>query len=179
VNLSIKLKKLKGLLEVKNTYVQGSFGFPMNEENKRYFLTEYDNDYNFDNPNCISKASADTFGFDCVCLIKAVFWGWTGDLNDNMVVPNIIKITNMMLIKLSRFAILLLTFPTSFQVKSFGCIIMLVSILVNIDTNMIIRWSTDPDGCGQIHISKLENNGEKGEKSRKWDLQGKLPFIKK
>jgi len=27
----------------------------------------------------INAASADTFGFDCVCLIKGVLWGWNGD----------------------------------------------------------------------------------------------------
>ena len=27
----------------------------------------------------INAASADTFGFDCVCLIKGILWGWTGD----------------------------------------------------------------------------------------------------
>lgn len=29
----------------------------------------------------INAASADTFGFDCVCLIKGVLWGWHGDKN--------------------------------------------------------------------------------------------------
>ena len=27
----------------------------------------------------INAASADTFGFDCVCLIKGILWGWNGD----------------------------------------------------------------------------------------------------
>lgn len=27
----------------------------------------------------IKAASADTFGFDCVCLIKGLLWGWSGD----------------------------------------------------------------------------------------------------
>ena len=27
----------------------------------------------------INAASADTFGFDCVCLIKGLLWGWCGD----------------------------------------------------------------------------------------------------
>jgi nucleoid-associated protein YgaU len=27
----------------------------------------------------INAATADTFGFDCVCLIKGVLWGWNGD----------------------------------------------------------------------------------------------------
>lgn len=39
------------------------------------------NDYNRDpsRQKMIKAASADTFGFDCVCLIKGVLWGWTGD----------------------------------------------------------------------------------------------------
>lgn len=27
----------------------------------------------------INAATADTFGFDCVCLIKGILWGWRGD----------------------------------------------------------------------------------------------------
>ena len=27
----------------------------------------------------INAATADTFGFDCVNLIKGILWGWTGD----------------------------------------------------------------------------------------------------
>ena len=29
----------------------------------------------------IMNASSDTFGFDCVCLVKGVLWGWNGDLS--------------------------------------------------------------------------------------------------
>ena len=29
----------------------------------------------------INSASSDTFGFDCVCLIKGILWGWNGNLN--------------------------------------------------------------------------------------------------
>ena len=29
----------------------------------------------------INAASEDTFGFDCVCLIKGILWGWNGDKN--------------------------------------------------------------------------------------------------
>lgn len=63
----------------KTLYVMGCFGAPMTAANK----TRYSNNkkYNRDaiRTAMIQAASADTFGFDCVCLIKGILWGWTGD----------------------------------------------------------------------------------------------------
>ena len=67
----------------KTLYVKGCFGAPLNEANKKRW-TEKEH-YNFNNREDrlaqINAASADTFGFDCVCFIKALLWGWCGDVN--------------------------------------------------------------------------------------------------
>lgn len=63
----------------KTLYVMGCFGWPMNGYNKQRAIREYD--YNLNSSDKISAASADTFGFDCVCFIKALLWGWVGDVN--------------------------------------------------------------------------------------------------
>lgn len=66
----------------KTLYVMGCFGAPMTAANKtRYINNGASNGYNAkaDRKAMINAASADTFGFDCVCLIKGVLWGWSGD----------------------------------------------------------------------------------------------------
>lgn len=58
----------------KTMYVLSCFGAPMNEKNKeRYAKADPKR------AKEIRAASSDTFGFDCVCFIKALFWGWSGD----------------------------------------------------------------------------------------------------
>lgn len=67
--------------QYKTLYVMGCFGSPMNATNKKRY--EKNSPYNR-RPNrtaLIEKASDDTFGFDCVCLIKGILWGWDGNVN--------------------------------------------------------------------------------------------------
>jgi len=63
----------------KTLYVMGCFGAPMTAANKARYCKN--NPYNTaaDRTAMIKAASADTFGFDCVCLIKGLLWGWSGD----------------------------------------------------------------------------------------------------
>lgn len=61
----------------KTIYVLSCFGAPMNAKNKtRYAKAD---PYR---AAAIQAASADTFGFDCVCFIKGLFWGWSGNPNE-------------------------------------------------------------------------------------------------
>lgn len=63
----------------KTLYVMGCFGAPMGFGNNRERYSN-NNDYNR-NPvrqRMIKNATGDTFGFDCVCLIKGILWGWLG-----------------------------------------------------------------------------------------------------
>ena len=66
----------------KTLYVMGCFGAPLKEEYKERYCKN--NSYNKqpERTAMIKAASSDTFGFDCVCLIKGVLWGWRGDVND-------------------------------------------------------------------------------------------------
>ena len=65
----------------KTLYVMGCFGAPMTASNKKRYCNN--NDYNkaAKRQKMINSASSDTFGFDCVCLIKGILWGWNGNLN--------------------------------------------------------------------------------------------------
>lgn len=63
----------------KTLYVMGCFGAPMNSGNKTRYCNNHKYNLQAARTAMIKAATSDTFGFDCVCLIKGVLWGWTGD----------------------------------------------------------------------------------------------------
>lgn len=81
------VKKLKDVAtKYKTLYVIGCFGAPLTAKNKtRYINSGSHSGYNArpERKAMIESASEDTFGFDCVCLIKGILWGWCGDKSKN------------------------------------------------------------------------------------------------
>lgn len=72
------VSKLKDIaLNYKTLYVLGCFGAPLTAKNKARYTRN--NTFNAGRANLINAQTEDTFGFDCVCLIKGVLWGWNGD----------------------------------------------------------------------------------------------------
>lgn len=63
----------------KTLYVLGCFGAPLNNSNKKRYTNNYDYNRRSVRKEKIMNASSDTFGFDCVCLIKGILWGWNGN----------------------------------------------------------------------------------------------------
>lgn len=68
----------------KTLYVYACFGAPMTNSNKNRYMggqAIYEFNRRADRAAKIRNASSNTFGFDCVNLIKGVLWGWNGNLN--------------------------------------------------------------------------------------------------
>ena len=65
----------------KTIYVLGGLGEPMTEESKRYDMERLAFNRKGNAKKRILNADAETFGFDCSCMIKAILWGWNGDLS--------------------------------------------------------------------------------------------------
>lgn len=65
----------------KTLYVYGCFGAPINNSNKKRYTSNYAYNKRADRTAKINAASSDTFGFDCVNLIKGILWGWNGNVN--------------------------------------------------------------------------------------------------
>jgi hypothetical protein len=63
----------------KTLYVMGCFGAPMTAKNKTRYCSNHEYNKKSNRTAMIQAASTDTFGFDCVCLIKGILWGWSGD----------------------------------------------------------------------------------------------------
>lgn len=76
------VQKLKDIAtKYKTLYVMGCFGAPMTIANKVRYSNNHIYNRQSDRVKMINAATSDTFGFDCVCLIKGVLWGWNGDKN--------------------------------------------------------------------------------------------------
>ena len=63
----------------KTLYIMGCFGAPMNIKNKSRYCSNNIFNTDADRTAMINAATDDTFGFDCVGLIKGLLWGWSGD----------------------------------------------------------------------------------------------------
>ena len=78
-NLELVAKLKDIATNYKTLYVMGCFGSPMTSANKTRYCNNHSYNKKAARQAMIKAASADTFGFDCVCLIKGVLWGWNGD----------------------------------------------------------------------------------------------------
>ena len=63
----------------KTLYVMGCFGAPLYSANKTRYTSNHRYNQGRTRAAQIVAASDDTFGFDCVGLIKGLLWGWSGD----------------------------------------------------------------------------------------------------
>ena len=63
----------------KTLYVMGCFGAPMSDGNKARYTQNHSYNKKSARTKLINAASEDTFGFDCVNLIKGLLWGFAGD----------------------------------------------------------------------------------------------------
>ena len=75
-------EKAQGIAKnYKTLYIMGCFGAPMNAKNKKRYTTNHTYNRQPKRTEMILTASPDTFGFDCIGLVKGILWGWDGDLN--------------------------------------------------------------------------------------------------
>lgn len=70
------LKNIQGSYQT--VYMWGVFGSPVTEDLIRKKALQYPAWYTSSRQLAL-KGKVGYWGFDCVCLLKAVLWGWTGD----------------------------------------------------------------------------------------------------
>ena len=78
-NTEFAAKLIDIVKNYKTLYIMGCYGAPMTEENKKIYIPKYSFNMRPNRVERINAADDETFGFDCVCLIKGVLWGWSGD----------------------------------------------------------------------------------------------------
>ena len=80
-NKELAAKLINVAKNYKTLYVMGCFGAPMTASKKKRYTQNHSYNRQPERTAMINAASADTFGFDCVCLIKGLLWGWNGNKN--------------------------------------------------------------------------------------------------
>ena len=160
----------------KTLYVMGCFGAPMNTSNKKRYCNNHDYNKKDTRTKMIQSASTDTFGFDCVNLIKGVLWGWTGDTTKTYggakYASNGVPDTSANgMIKLCKDV------TTDFSNIQVGEAVWCSGhIGVYIGDGLAIE--STPAWKNNVQITAVKNIGAKsGYNARTWTKHGKLPYI--
>lgn len=158
----------------KTLYVMGCFGAPLTEANKERYCNNHSYNKKSSRQEMILSASSDTFGFDCVNLIKAILWGWNGDKSKNYGgakyasngVPDIDA--DVMINKCKDVS-------TDFSKLEIGeAVWMPGHIGVYIGDGLAVECTPTWKNCVQITAC---NCSKTGYNRRNWTKHGKLPYI--
>ena len=160
----------------KTLYVLGCFGAPMTSANKTRWLNAQSYNRQWARKSKINAATADTFGFDCVCLIKGVLWGWNGDKNK---VYGGVKYAsnNVPDIGADEMINVCSGVSTDFSKIEVGeAVWMKGHIGVYIGDGLAVECT--PKWKDGVQVTAVHNIGKKsGYNGRKWTKHGKLPYI--
>lgn len=159
----------------KTLYVLGGIGYPLNAKGKQ---RAYNNSWNTkaDRVKFIEAATADTFAFDCVCFIKSILWGWSGDKNKTYGgatyasngVPDISAdgMINVCSGVSKDFS----------KIEAGEVVWMSGHIGVYIGDGLAVECT--PKWDNNVQITAVSNISKKaGYNARKWTKHGKLPYI--
>lgn len=160
----------------KTLYVMGCFGSPMTSKNKTRYCNNHDYNKQAKRTKMIKTATTDTFGFDCVNLIKAILWGWNGDktktyggakYNTNGV-PDVNA--DGMIKKC-------LEVSTDFSNVKVGELLWCKGhVGIYIGNGLAVECT--PAWKNKVQITAVRNIGTKsGYNARTWTKHGKLPYI--
>lgn len=158
----------------KTLYVLGCFGWPMTAANKARAMREQSYNRQAARAAMINAATADTFGFDCVNLIKALLWGWRGDKAKNYGgatyasngVPDIGA--DQMITKCSKVS-------TDFsKIVPGEAVWMSGHIGIYIGDGLTVECTPRWKNCVQITACNVSKTGYE---RRNWTKHGRLPYI--
>lgn len=172
------VKKLEDIVaNYKTLYVMGCFGAPMNDTNKKRYCNNHSYNKKAARTKMIQAASSDTFGFDCVCLIKGVLWGWNGDKSKGY---GGAKYTSNGVPDIGADSIINVcsSVSTDFTHIEVGELLWMKGhVGIYIGDGLAIECT--PAWKNNVQITAVKNVGtKKGYNSRKWTKHGKLPYLK-
>ena len=160
----------------KTLYVMGCFGAPMTASNKERYTKNHDYNTKAARKKMINAASEDTFGFDCVNLIKGLLWGWNGNLSHRYggseYATNSVPDTSADgMIKLCK------ELSTDFSKIAVGEAVWVEGhIGVYIGDGLAVECTPAWKNC--VQITAVHNIGKKsGYNGRTWTKHGKLPYV--
>lgn len=164
----------------KTLYVMGCFGAPLTGSNVSRYCNNHSYNKNATRTAMIKAAanqSPPVFGFDCVCLIKGILWGWDGDASRTYGgagyaingVPDIGADT--MITKCTGVS------TTGWDDMVIGeAVWMSGHIGIYIGDGLAVECS--PKWENKVQITAVGNIGSKaGYNTRRWTKHGKLPYV--
>lgn len=187
------VERLKLAQSKKTLYVMGCFGAPLNDSNKKRYTSNHSYNKQAARTKLINEASADTFGFDCVCLIKGVLGGWSADSTKSYGGTKVYNATAEEKNKygssvvygegrvpdLSADGIIkkyLVNVSTDFSNIVPGAVVhMSGHVGVYIGNGQVIECT--PKWTNNVQISYLANNGYKQGNCRTWTDWGLIPCV--
>lgn len=157
-------------------YVLGCCGAPLTEKNKKRYLDAQAFNRKSAREKVIRQSNQNTFGFDCVCMIKSLLWGWNADPQKTYGgavylangVPDIGADEMLRVCK---------DVSADFSTIQVGELLWCkghVGIYVGngLAVECTYRWA---DG---VQLTAVENMGKKsGINGRNWTKHGKLPYV--
>jgi len=160
----------------KTLYVMGCFGAPMTSTNKRRYLNNHPYNKQPARVAMINAASADTFGFDCVCLLKGILWGWTGDKSKQYGGAGY-NINGVPDINADTMIARCFGVTTDFSKITIGEALWCKEhIGVYIGDGLAVECT--PKWDNGVQITAVGNMGKRsGYNTRTWTSHGKLPYI--
>lgn len=160
----------------KTLYVMGCFGAPMSEENKERYIAHHDYNARDTRKKLIRAASADTFGFDCVNLIKGLLWGWDGDTGHiyggaDYACNGVPDTSADGIIGKCK------TVSTDFSNVEIGELLWMKGhVGIYIGDGLCVECTPAWSNC--VQVTAVHNIGKKeGYNGRKWTKHGKLPYV--
>ena len=160
----------------KTLYVMGCFGAPMTTKNKARYTTNHVYNRRASRTKAINAASAETFGFDCVGLIKGLLWGWSGNRaktygGATYATNSVPDINADTMIKKCKGV------TTSFSGIQPGEVVWTDGhIGIYIGGGLAVESTPSWSDC--VQITAVLNIGTKaGYHGRRWKKRGKLPYI--
>lgn len=171
------IEKLKDVEKnYKTLYVMGCFGAPMTATNKKRYCNNHSYNMSATRTKMIQAATADTFGFDCVNLIKGILWGWNGNQNKtyggaSYNTKGVPDTSADGMIKLCKDV------STDFsKIEPGEAVWCKGHIGVYIGNGLAIECT--PAWKNKVQITAVKNIGTKsGYNARTWTKHGKLPYI--
>lgn len=158
----------------KTYYVNGAFGWVMNKNMKERAIRE--RKYNANNAVAIRALPSDTFGFDCVCLLKAILWGWNGNYDHQYggagyAVNGVLDMPEDTMIQKCNAQ------STNFSNVQVGEMLWLKGHAgIYIGDGLAVECT--PDWKNGVQITAVGNIGAKaGYPTRRWTKHGMLPFF--
>lgn len=161
----------------KTIYMKGVFGAPVTESLIKEKTGQFPSWYTAERQKKFrSLIGKGYFGFDCVCLLKALLWNWVGDLKKEYGGATY-KANGVPDIGTEAIIAACKDVTTDFANIQVGELLWMQGhVGIYIGDGLAVECTTAWKNC--VQVTAVHNIGKKsGYNGRKWTKHGKLPYV--